>query len=53
MWAFGLDSIARIKGKAQGEANPDSHGWVDADNLGVDGVVVHGGLGEANNQLTG
>ena len=52
MWVFDIRSKKWEKVVvAQGDELPLARGWFDADVVGTNAVVVHGGLGESNERL--
>lgn len=51
VWAFDIESKTWAEVNAQGGEYPEARGWFDADVVGANTVVVHGGLGESNNRL--
>lgn len=50
-WVFDIEREKWARVESLSNEIPDPRGWFDADILGPDTVVVHGGLGEANNRL--
>ncbi|KAJ5151906.1 hypothetical protein N7492_010201 [Penicillium capsulatum] len=50
VWAFDTASQTWSVIRVDGET-PDPRGWFDADVVGQNTIVVHGGLGESNNRL--
>lgn len=56
-WAYSLEARTWSKINASGDADgfPDARGWFAADvatgALGMESILVHGGLGESNERL--
>ncbi|KAJ5788222.1 hypothetical protein N7457_003212 [Penicillium paradoxum] len=51
VWVFDVESKVWTKVETQGDKRPEPRGWFDADVLDASSIVVHGGLGEANQRL--
>ncbi|RJE24735.1 hypothetical protein PHISCL_02944 [Aspergillus sclerotialis] len=51
VWAFDLQSEKWEEVDVQGDELPLARGWFDADIVGTNEIVVHGGLGESNDRL--
>nr|ODN87317.1 hypothetical protein L203_03590 [Cryptococcus depauperatus CBS 7841] len=51
VWAFDINSKTWAEVVVQGDQLPLARGWFDADVVGTNTVVVHGGLGESNDRL--
>jgi hypothetical protein len=51
IWAFDTRSKKWEEVVAQGDQLPLARGWFDADVVGTNTIVVHGGLGESNDRL--
>jgi hypothetical protein len=51
VWAFDIRSKKWEEVVVQGNQLPLARGWFDADVVGTNAIVVHGGLGESNDRL--
>ncbi|KAJ5153439.1 uncharacterized protein N7482_009917 [Penicillium canariense] len=51
VWAFDISSKKWEEVVVQGDQRPLARGWFDADVVGTNAIVVHGGLGESNDRL--
>ncbi|CAG7939644.1 unnamed protein product [Penicillium salamii] len=51
IWAFDIEGRKWKEVIVQGDSLPLARGWFDADVVGANTVVVHGGLGESNERL--
>lgn len=51
VWAFDIRSKIWAEVNIQGDESPVARGWFDADVVGTNTIVVHGGLGESNDRL--
>lgn len=51
VWVFDIESGTWEEAVAQGDRLPLARGWFDADVVGLNTIVVHGGLGESNDRL--
>ena len=50
-WAFNTTTKTWSEVRVEGAELPVPRGWFDADVVGHNAIVVHGGLGESNDRL--